>query len=59
MIKEQGSTITELAERMGINRINISNMVNGNPTNKITDALDAPLTEQHELNTAPKQGEDY
>lgn len=59
VIKEQGSTITGLAEWMGINRINISNMVNGNPTvetlNKIADALDIPLTELHEqpeLNTA-------
>ena len=41
VIKEKGMTITELADKMGINRVNLSNMVNGNPTvetlNKIID----------------------
>jgi len=52
VIKEQGLTITELAEQMGINRVNLSNMVNGNPTvetlNKIADALGVPVTELFE-----------
>lgn len=52
VIKEQGLTITELAEQMGINRVNLSNMVNGNPTvetlNKIADALGVPITELFE-----------
>ena len=43
VIKEKGMTITELADKMGINRVNLSNMVNGNPTvetlNKIAGAL--------------------
>lgn len=37
---------------MGINRVNLSNMVNGNPTvetlNKIADALNVPVTELFE-----------
>lgn len=45
VIKEKGMTITELAEKMGINRVNLSNTVNGNPTvetlNKIADAIGA------------------
>ncbi len=52
VIKEQGLTITELAEKMGINRVNLSNMVNGNPTvetlNKIADALGVSVTELFE-----------
>ena len=49
VIKERGMTITELADKMGINRVNLSNMVNGNPTvetlNKIADAIGCPVTE--------------
>ena len=45
-------TITELADKMGINRVNLSNMVNGNPTvetlNKIALALNVPVTELFE-----------
>lgn len=52
VIKEKGKTITELADIMGINRVNLSNMVNGNPTvetlNKIADALRVPVTELFE-----------
>ncbi|MFK2172803.1 helix-turn-helix domain-containing protein [Bacteroides fragilis] len=52
VIKEKGMTITELADVMGINRVNLSNMVNGNPTfetlNKIADALGVPVTELFE-----------
>lgn len=52
VIKEKGMTITELADKMGINRVNLSNMVNGNPTvetlNKIADALEVPVTELFE-----------
>lgn len=52
VIKEKGMTITELAEKMGINRVNLSNMVNGNPTvetlNKIADAIGCPVTELFE-----------
>lgn len=49
VIKQRGYTITSLAEKMGINRVNLSNMINGNPTVetlcKIADALDVPVTE--------------
>ncbi|MBD3591178.1 helix-turn-helix domain-containing protein [Bacteroides sp. GM023] len=52
VIKEKGMTITELADKMGINRVNLSNMVNGNPTvetlNKIADALGVAVTELFE-----------
>lgn len=52
VIKEKGMTITELADKMGINRVNLSNMVNGNPTvetlNKIALALNVPVTELFE-----------
>ncbi len=52
VIKERGMTITELADKMRINRVNLSNMVNGNPTvetlNKIADAIGCPVTELFE-----------
>lgn len=52
VIKERGMTITELADKMGINRVNLSNMVNGNPTvetlNKIADAIGCPVIELFE-----------
>lgn len=52
VIKERSMTITELADKMGINRVNLSNMVNGNPTvetlNKIADAIGCPVTELFE-----------
>ena len=52
VIKEKGMTITELADKMGINRVNLSNMVNGNPTvetlNKIADAIGCTVTELFE-----------
>ena len=39
-------------DKMGINRVNLSNMVNGNPTvetlNKIADAIGCPVTELFE-----------
>lgn len=49
VIKEKGFSVTGLAEKMGINRVNLSNMINGNPTfetlEKIADALEVPITE--------------
>jgi transcriptional regulator with XRE-family HTH domain len=49
VIKENGTTITELADKMGINRVNLSNMINGNPTyetlEKIATALGVNITE--------------
>lgn len=47
VLKEKGLTITQLSEVMGINRVNLSNMINGNPTaetlEKIADALGVPV----------------
>lgn len=49
VIKLQGYTIKSLADRMNINRVNLSNMINGNPTvetlGKIADALGVHVTE--------------
>ena len=49
IIKEKGYTIKSLSEKMNINRVNLSNMINGNPTvetlEKIADALEVPITE--------------
>lgn len=69
VIKEKGMTITELADKMGINRVNLSNMVNGNPTvetlNKIATALNVPITElfsagtNEELTALIQHKEDY
>ena len=52
VIKERGMTITQLADKMGIYSVNLSNIVNGNPTvetlNKIADAIGCPVTELFE-----------
>lgn len=52
IIKEKGYTIKSLSEKMNINRVNLSNMINGNPTvetlEKIAIALDVPITELFE-----------
>ena len=49
IIKEKGYTIKSLSDKMNINRVNLSNMINGNPTldtlEKIANALDVPITE--------------
>lgn len=49
VIKEKGYSVKSLAEKMDINRVNLSNMINGNPTvetlGKIADALEVPVTE--------------
>lgn len=52
VIKEQGLTVQILAERMGINRVGLSNHINGNPSvavlEKIATALDVPIQELFE-----------
>lgn len=57
VIKEKGSSIQEVADKIGINRVTLSNSINGNPTvetlNKIADALCVPVTELFEQ---PKTG---
>jgi len=48
IIKEKNMTINSLAEKMGINRVNLSNSINGNPTfdtlQKIATALDVTVS---------------
>lgn len=47
LAKEKGLTLKDLAERLKINRVTLSNMINGNPTleslQKIAYALDVPV----------------
>jgi transcriptional regulator with XRE-family HTH domain len=52
VIKEKELTIQSLADKMGINRVNLSSSINGNPTvetlSKIADALDVHISELFE-----------
>lgn len=52
VIKEKGMTIQTLAEKMGINRVGLSNHINGNPSvailEKIAAALEVPIQELFE-----------
>ena len=47
VIKKQGTTVQELAEKMGISRVGLSQHINGNPSvevlERIATALDVPL----------------
>lgn len=49
VIKEKGMTVNSLAEKMGINRVGLSNHINGNPSvevlEKIADALGVDVPE--------------
>lgn len=49
IIKEQGTTIQNIADAIGVNRVTLSNSINGNPTvetlDKIATALGVPITE--------------
>lgn len=58
IIKQKGMTITELADKMGINRVNLSNMINGNPTvetlEKIATALHVPISDLFEKESRVK-----
>ena len=51
-IKEHGTTITEVSEKMGISRFTLSTHVNGNPSTeillRIADAIGCPVTELFE-----------
>jgi len=48
IIKEKNMTINSLAEKMGINRVNLSSSINGNPTfetlQKIASALNVAVS---------------
>lgn len=52
VIKEKGMTVQTLADKMGINRVGLSNHINGNPSvavlEKIAAALEAPIQELFE-----------
>ncbi|MBV4206198.1 helix-turn-helix domain-containing protein [Bacteroides salyersiae] len=58
VIKEKGMTIQSLAEKMEINRVGLSNHINGNPSiatlKKIASALNVPV---YELFTKEKDNE--
>ena len=49
VIKEKGMTVQTLADKMGINRVGLSNHINGNPSvavlEKIAAALEVPIQE--------------
>ena len=51
-IKERGTTVQDLAERMGITRVGLSQHINGNPSvevlERIASALGCPVTELFE-----------
>ncbi len=48
-IKEHGTSINEVAEKMGISRFTLSTHVNGNPSTeillRIADAIGCPVTD--------------
>lgn len=52
IIKEKGLTIQEVADKIGVNRVTLSNSINGNPTvetlNKIAGVIGCPVTELFE-----------
>jgi transcriptional regulator with XRE-family HTH domain len=47
ILKQQGKTMQELADVIGINRVNLSNSLNGNPTlerlKQVADCLDVDV----------------
>lgn len=51
-IKEHGTSINEVAEKMGISRFTLSTHVNGNPSTeillRIADAIGCPITDLFE-----------
>lgn len=52
VIKEKGMTVQILADKMGINRVGLSNHINGNPSvailEKIATSLEVPIQELFE-----------
>lgn len=53
--KQKGLTLTEVAQRMGISKVSLSNSINGNPTietlSKIAEILGVHITDLFEPNT--------
>lgn len=56
-MKKYGTSVNEVAERMGITRVTLSTHINGNPSTeillRIADAIGCPVTE---LFDKPKEG---
>lgn len=52
VIKDKGLSVQELAEKMGISRVGLSQHINGNPSvevlDRIASALSVPVTELFE-----------
>lgn len=58
VIREKGMTIQSLAEKMGINRVGLSNHINGNPSVAILEKIAAALNVSvYELFTKEKNNE--
>lgn len=55
VIKEQGTTVQELADKMGISRVGLSQHINGNPSvevlERIASALNVQVPDLFEKNT--------
>jgi transcriptional regulator with XRE-family HTH domain len=53
LIKDQGITMYEFAEKLGIARVNLTKTINGNPTvetlERIATLLQVPITELFEV----------
>lgn len=53
IVKEKGTTIQNIADSIGINRVSLTNSINGNPTvetlHKIANALNVDITELFEV----------
>jgi len=60
ILKQQGKTMQDLADQIGINRVNLSNSLNGNPTlerlKQVADCLDVDIKDLF-ISTKPKHVE--
>jgi transcriptional regulator with XRE-family HTH domain len=58
ILKQQGKTMQQLADMIGINRVNLSNSLNGNPTlerlKQVADCLNVDVKDLF-ISTKPKQ----
>ena len=43
VIKEQGTTVQELADKMGISRVGLSQHINGNPSVEVLERIASAL----------------
>ena len=46
VIKEQGTTVQELADKMGISRVGLSQHINGNPSVEVLERIASALNDQ-------------